>query len=133
MLFLLGAETVGEVIVTAAVFLFAHGGRGVQHHRLPYHFGEDVHLPLASLDVIVYKIGVRQRFLHVAEGVDGCLSVGKVDGEHFQELLLKLFCGEVGGCTFDGVMEFVDALYYSDKCKNIIPQLLILFRKCDII
>ena len=30
-LFLLGAEAVGEVIVTAAVFLFAHGGGGVQH------------------------------------------------------------------------------------------------------
>ena len=24
-------------------------------------------------------------------------------------------------------------LYYSDKCKNIIPKLLILFRKCGII
>ena len=69
-LFLLGAEAVGEVTQTAAVFLFAHGGGGVQHHRLPYHFGEDVHLPLASLDVIIDKIGVRQRFLYVAEGVD---------------------------------------------------------------
>ena len=65
MLFLLGAEAVGEVTQTAAVFLFAHGGGGIEHHRLPYHFGEDIHLSLASLDVIVYKIGVRQRFLHV--------------------------------------------------------------------
>ena len=111
-LFLLGAEAVGEVIVTAAVFLFAHSSGGVEHHRLPYHFGEDVHLPLASLNVIVYKIGVRQRFLHVPKGVDGCLAVGKVDGEHFKELLLKLFCGEVGGGTFDGVMKLVDALPY---------------------
>ena len=79
---------------------------------MPYHFGEDIHLPLASLDVIVNKIGVRQRFLHVAEGVDGCLAVGKVDGEHFKELLLKQFSGKVGGCAFDGVMELVDALPY---------------------
>ena len=83
-----------------------------QHNRLPYHFGEDIHLPLASLYVIVYKIGVRQRFLHTAEGVDGCLAVGKADGEHFKELLLKLFCGKVGGCAFDGVVELVDALPY---------------------
>ena len=66
-LFLLGAEAVGEVIVTAAVFLFAHGGGGVEHYRLPYHFGEEIHLPLAGFYVIVDKIGIRQRFLHISE------------------------------------------------------------------
>ena len=32
------------------LFLFAHGGGGALHNRLPYHFGEDIHLPLASLN-----------------------------------------------------------------------------------
>ena len=35
---------------------------------------------------------------------------GKVDGEHFKKLLLKLFSGKVGGSAFDGVMELIDAL-----------------------
>ena len=38
--------------------------------------------------------------------------VGKVDGEHLKELLLKLVCGEVSGGAFDGVVELVDALPY---------------------
>ena len=65
-LFFLSAEAVGEVIVTAAVFVLGDRGGGILHYRLPYHFGEEIHLPLAIRDVIVNKIRVRQRFLHVS-------------------------------------------------------------------
>ena len=109
-LFLLGAKAVGEVIVTAAVLVLGDQCRGVLHQCLPYHFGEEIHLPLAICDVFVDEIGIRQRFLHIPKGVEGCLAVGKVDGEHFKELLLKLRFGEVGGGTFNLVMELVDAL-----------------------
>ena len=102
-LFLLGAEAFGEVIITAAVLLLGDGRGGVLHYRLPYHFGEEIHLPLAICDVLVDKIGVRQRFLHVPKGVEGSLEVGKVDGEHLKELLLKLFCVEVSGGAFNVV------------------------------
>ena len=85
-LFLLGAEAFGEVIVMAALFVLGDGRGGVLHHRLPYHLGEEIHLPLASLNVIVNKIGVRQRFLHVAEGVDGC-PISLV--EHISPYLIK--------------------------------------------
>ena len=39
-LFFLRVEAVGEVIVTAAVFLLGDRSGGVLHHRLPYHLGE---------------------------------------------------------------------------------------------
>ncbi len=112
MLFFLGTEAVGEVIVTAAVFLLSDRCGGVLHYRLPYHLGEDIHLPLAGFNVLVDEIRVRQRFLHISEGVDGCLAVGKVDSEHFKELVLDLLFGEVGGGAFDGVVELIDALPY---------------------
>ena len=41
MLLFLGAEAVGEVIVTAAVLVLGDRSIGVLHHRLPYHLGED--------------------------------------------------------------------------------------------
>lgn len=110
MFFLLGAEAVGEVIVTAAVFFLGDRGGGVLHHRLPYHFGQEIHLPFRIGNVLVDEIGVRQRFLHIPKGIEGCLAVGKVDGEHFKELLFDLRFGEVCGGAFDLIMELVNAL-----------------------
>ena len=110
MLFFLRAEAVGEVIVTAAVFVLGNRSGGVLHFRLPYHFGQEIHLPFRVGNVLVDEIGVRQRFLHVPKCVEDCLAVGKVDGEHFKELLFNLRFGEVGGSAFNLVMELVDAL-----------------------
>ena len=53
MLFLLGAEAVGEVIVTAAVFVLGDRCGGVLHYRLPYHFGQEIHLPFRVGNVLV--------------------------------------------------------------------------------
>ena len=84
--------------------------RGVLHDRLPYHFGQEIHLPFRVGNVLVDEIGVRQRFLYVPKGVEGSLAVSKVDGEHFKKLLLDLRFGEVDGGAFDLIMELVDAL-----------------------